>query len=405
MPEHKKTFVSIKNLVRTANSSIHRILSSKKEKCRLTIYDDIFPHQLSAFRIAEFNAYLSNFPGTRVFSTGTAFRVIHEQRNFATVLQEYEQTFPQYKGQVSKFSSWQNYTSGIMYSVFINNAFKFINLAESYHTPFIFTLYPGGGFQLNDQKTDEKLLRVFSSPSFSKVIVTQNITKDYLLEKKLCVPSAIEFIYGVALPIDTLRLTKPKKFYGKDKDSFDICFVAHKYMPQGMDKGYPVFLEVARRLAKSHSDIFFHVVGSFDSSDMDVSDIADRIRFYGTQNTSFFSNFYSQMDMILSPNVPFVLAPNAFDGFPTGSSVEAGLCGVPIFCTDVLKQNTMFQDGKDIVIISTDINEICHIVDYYYQNSDSLYTMSHHARESLDRLFGFKAQIQPRIDLLSDFLA
>src|SRR5260221_13378619 len=48
---------------------------------RLVILDDIFPHLLSAFRIAEFNAYLSRYPNSVVHSTAVSFSVIGDRRS------------------------------------------------------------------------------------------------------------------------------------------------------------------------------------------------------------------------------------------------------------------------------------------------------------------------------------
>ena len=79
-----------------------------------------------------------------------------------------------------------------------------------------------------------------------------------------------------------------------------------------------------------------------------------QVKFYGAQRTEFFPSFYSQMDLILAPNIPFTLLPGAFDGFPPGGCIEAGLSGVAVFCTDVLNQNIAFKDGEELVIVFAD---------------------------------------------------
>ena len=53
-----------------------------------------------------------------------------------------------------------------------------------------------------------------------------------------------------------------------------------------------------------------------------------------------------------------VLAKGAFDGFPTGSCVSAGLQEAAIFCTDVLNVNTDFRDGVDLVLVEPSVNDI-----------------------------------------------
>ncbi len=276
---------------------------------------------------------------------------------------------------------------------------------HGHSVPFVFTLYPGGGFQLDQDESDEKLRRVCSSPNFEKVIVTQKIIYEYLLDRKFCDPEKIEFIYGGVYPSSRLVGQKGvKNYYKRDKDTFDICFVAHKYMERGVDKGYDVFVEVAKLLSKTHEDIFFHVVGSFDETDIDVSGIRGRIKFYGTRPTKFFPAFYRRMDAILSPNVPFVLSPGAFDGFPTGACMEAGLGGVAVFCTDQLNQNVAFEDGEEIVIVPRDVETICATIDRYHQDPEALYELSTKGQKAFARVFDVEAQLEPRLRILSDLL-
>src|SRR5439155_1311371 len=141
--------------------------------------------------------------------------------------------------------------------------------------------------------------------------ISQQITERYLRDRQYCAPEQIAFIYGGVFPADRLAPTPPRRYYGEGKDTFDLCFVAHKYMPRGVDKGYDVFIAVAQRLSPAHRDIHFHVVGPFDETDLDVSAIRERITFYGTRATGFFRDFYARMDLILSPNVPFVLFPGS----------------------------------------------------------------------------------------------
>jgi glycosyltransferase involved in cell wall biosynthesis len=180
--------------------------------------------------------------------------------------------------------------------------------------------------------------------------------------------------------------------------------VAAKYTERGVDKGYDVFIEVAKRLCEIHSDIRFHVVGSFDQSDIDVSSIKDRIVFYGLRNTDFFPEFYSKMEIVLSPNVPFVLAPGAFDGFPTGSCMEAGLCGVAVFCSDPLNQNIAFTDKEEIVIISREPREIAQLISHYYENPDVLYQVAEKGKRAFLKTLDLKTQMAERMKVLEELL-
>ena len=387
-------------------SPIFNALDGKvKSKEQLLILDDLFPHLVSGFRIAEYNTYLEYF-NTHIYSTALSFRAIHEERNFSEVVSEYGQRYPQYKNKITTFFRFtNNFSSKLIYTIFIQNAYRFINIAEVHSTPFVFTLYPGGGFCLNDPSVDRMLHRVCQSLSFRKVIVTQRITQEYLLDKRFCPSDQIEFVYGGVFPSNHLfnKLTE-KKHYQTNKSTFDICFVANKYMMHGADKGYDVFIKVAKLLSKTYSDIFFHVVGSFDENDIDVSGIRDRVKFYGMRHTDFFAEFYAGMDIILSPNAPFILKQGAFDGFPTGSCIEAGLCGVAVFCTDILNLNTAFKNNEEIVIIPRDIDEICTIIDRYYKDYNNLYKLARQGQTTFRKEFNFEKQMRPRLRIMSEYM-
>jgi glycosyltransferase involved in cell wall biosynthesis len=369
---------------------------------RLLILDDIFPQMLSAFRIAEYNFYLQAFRDAQVYSTATAFPLVGENRPFEEVVREYVSYFPEYRGRVHKYTSRGDYRSALIYTVFLNNAYRFVDVAERVRTPFAFTLYPGGGFAFGDDESNHKLRRVLSSPRFRKVIVTQKISHEYLINESLCAPEQIEFVYGGVFPLQYFAQKSNNKLrFPGEKDTVDICFVANKYMPRGLDKGYDVFIEAAHMLSRLCNHARFHVVGPFDHNDIDVSEIEDKIHFYGTIYTNFLIDFYAKMDIILSPNKPFVLRPGAFDGFPTGACVEAGLSGVAVFCSDPLQQNIMFQDSKEIVIISANAEEVCHRMLYFCERPEELYALAARGQEAFVRVFGITTQMQPRLNLLS----
>ena len=293
----------------------------------------------------------------------------------------------------------------LFYTVFLNNAYRFLPLFEDEGVPFIFTLYPGGGFWLNNEESDKKLHQVCCSPLLRKIIVTQKLTYDYLVYNNFCSYDKIEFVYGVVLPSDRFqRHLVPKKRYKKEKKTFDICFVAHKYTEGGRDKGYNTFIEVAHRLMHICHDVHFHVVGNFDDCDIDVSMLKDKIVFYGYRCGDFFSEFYSRMDLILSPNIPFVQAPGKFDGFPTGACVEAGLNGVAVFCTDVLNMNNDFENGRHLCIIPCDIDGILKIILDYYNDVAKLYELSNRGMEIFCSLFQADRQMAPRLKVIDKHL-
>ena len=376
-----------------------------KQKRKLAILDDVFPHLLSPFRIAEYNACLEEWEDAVVFSTASSFPLLRETRGFKEVLDEYASRYPQYKGRAHGFNAKSDLEGSLVYMMFLNNTSFFLDVIHAYNVPFVFTLYPGGGLQLEQDESDEKLRRVCSSPNLQKVIATQKVVHEYLLEKKFCDPEKIEFIYGGVYPSSLLaRHGVAKSYYKKDKETFDVCFVAHKYRERGADKGYDVFIEAAKLISRRHEDAFFHVVGPFDETDVDISGLEDRITFYGTRPTEFFPSFYSGMDAIISPNAPFLLAPGAFDIFPLGTCIEAGSCGVAVICTDPLEQNVAFEEGEEIVIVPRDAEAISETVSWYHEHPEALGELSERGREAFRRVFDIEAQMKPRLRILSELM-
>lgn len=383
--------------LKTGADRLVGLVRPRPDPDRLVILDDAFPHLLTSFRIAEFNAHLERYPGSAVYSTGVSQPALSPHLTFHGVWKEYARRYPRLAPRVHHGCRFSDVRGGLAYATFLHNARTSLPLIERHRLPFAFTLYPGGGFFLDDPRTDEALRRVLGSPWFRKVVVTQPLTRDYLLSRGLCPADRIEFVFGVVLPADRFdELDLPRKIRGKDKDTIDACFVAHKYMPGGVDKGYDVFLATARILASRHPALRFHVVGPFSPSDGDLTGIEGRIRFHGSRPTSFFGPFYAGMDLILSPNAPFLLRAGSFDGFPTGCCAEAGLCGTAVFCTDELRQNVAFEDGRDLVIVPRDAKAIAELVDSHLNGYEGLVRLGERGRAAFRRVYDLDVQMQPR---------
>ena len=392
--------------VRKVKENLKNIKNRSTIKKRsLIVLDDVYPQALSSFRVAEYNYYLKKIKNSFAYSTGSNFACLREFRSFEEVLQEHVDNYPWLNKKIGKFDPKRPLRAKLAYFVFLGNAYNFLDFLELHTIPFIFTLYPGGGFALDQPWSDQMLKRAFSSPCFRKVIVTQKITFDYLLANQFCESKSVEFIYGGVFPSNLCHSTKlSKKYYLRDKETFDVCFVAHKYTEKGVDKGYDVFIEVAKLLCSEFENINFHVVGPFDEQDIDVAKIKNRVKFHGLLKSDRFPAFYAAQDIILSPNIPFAIMPGAFDGFPTGTCIEAGLNGVVPFITDPLTQNIRFSDREEIVIIPHDSNQIASIVLEYYQNADGLHALSTRTKKSFHDVFGIEAQMGPRLELLRQFL-
>lgn len=375
----------------------------KRRPKRLTIVDPYFPWLGSGFTITEYHAYLDRFEDCRILTLARELPWA-DSRTMDDRLPPYEEAYPHYASRIERYSGNKIAESeDFIYTIFQFGIAAIIDDLDLLGRPFGFTLYPGGGFFLDDPVTTESLERIFSSPWFRFVIVTQRTTERYLLDNRLVPPEKIRFIFGVPVDTEQLRpLTKPK--YPQEKSTFDICFVAHKYMPGGLDKGYDVFVSVARLLAGRSPDYRFHVVGPWDKHDQELEGVEDNFTFYGTQPTTFFPPFHAGMDLLLAPTDKFRIHPGKFDGFPTGCCVEAALCGTPVLCTDPLGDNVAFEDGKEIVIIDRSPANIAGLIERFRREPQALRAIGLHGEKRFRQVFGDQSQLLPRFQALEDFL-
>ena len=376
------------------------------ESYDLLILDGCFPLEKSAFRFVEFNNILANI-STKILTDGSDINNLTTEAT-SEVIKNYKRRYPRFSSKVDEFSEiFSEYIDfKLMYFVFLNNAFKYVDFAMRKRKPFVFTLYPGGGFAFNNEESDVKLKKVMSAPNFKKVIVTQKPIYDYLIKKKFCNKEQIEYIFGVVTETKMLNMNIEKKHFGIDKDRLDVCFVAFKYTHKGTDKGYDIFIETAKKLCAKNDNIYFHVVGNFDETVIDVSDISNRITFYGTKDPAWFDEFYKDKDIILSPNKPDQLFKGSFDGFPTTACIDAGICKTALFCTDPLDMNDgFFVDRQEIVIIPHNAEQITEIIMHYYDNPEELKAISDNGREKILKLYSYENQIKPRIELLKKEIA
>ena len=381
-----------------------------KQDFTLVIFDDAFPSIYSPFRYEEYMEYMKNFQNVYAYTTGTSLLALNEKRSVKEVIEEFEQINPEYKGKVfkldydnkKKLNEFRNKIAIITFLQNIQNpVYDNLELLEFYQIPFIFTLYPGGGFVLNDKESDEKLKRIFSSKYFRKVIVTQKITSDYLIKNNFCNEENIEFIYGIVTPENILN-TKidGKNYYKKGKDTMDLCFVAHKYCKKGLDKGYDLFIDLAKSMCKKYDNVRFHVIGGFTKDDIDVKEIEDKMNFYGILSSQELIELYKKMDIIVSPNRPFKLGEGSFDGFPTGACTEAMINGVALICTDELNMNIKFNNKQEIIIIKPEIKDLVNEVEELYNNPENIEKIAKAGRNKALEIYSKDAQIKPRINLI-----
>jgi len=392
----KRRLRNLHNLIE--NSKLEISLNAPVE---VAIIDDVFPHPLSAFRMQEFTSYLKNFDDIKIYSSGSSISILGKE-SLSELTYNFNRIYPEFAIKVEILQQRTIFKTKLIYTVFLGNAYRFIDAIEKANVPFIFTLYPGGQFGINNPKSDMMLKRVTSSRNFRKIIVTQKITYDYLIKRQFCTPEQVEYIFGVVTPLNQINIEYSKKSnFGIDKNILDICFVAFKYTENGADKGYDIFIDVAKKLGRKYDNIHFHVVGGFDENTINVDEIKEMISFYGKRDMEWFDQFYKDKDIILSPNAPSRIFDGSFDGFPTASCVDAGIRKTAIFCTDELSLNTQFVDGEELVIIHHNAPQIVSVIENYYNNPQKLKALAENGCRKIKKLYSYNAQILPRINIIN----
>lgn len=367
---------------------------------QIAVIDDFFPHKLSAFRYEEFQAYLEAMPGLSVHATWPHLKDFHDNRTAAEVFAEYARENPAHVGRVKPLFDGTFPPADAYYAIFLTNIGNHLESIQQQGRPFAFTLYPGGGFAVDRPDVDAGMAWVFGSPYFRKVIATQPLIRDYILDKGFCGAEQVVYIRGGVVPRSAFDPPPPKPRYGMAKAALDLAFVAAKYSPIGADKGYDLFVEAAKVLVALGVDARFHVVGGFDPDLLDLGAAGPRFRFYGYRPREFFAMFYSLMDMFVSPTRAFTLSKGSFDGFPTGAAIEAGLQSVALLLTDPLGFNSFLRDGEDAVIVQPDRDDIVAHILRLASDPARLTAIGENGRAALTAAYGYDAQIAPRLAVL-----
>lgn len=382
------------------------------KETKLLLLDSSFPSKVSSFRYGEFNSYLEAVDGSVIHTLPDNLVKYGEFLPFHSQVEQYIEAKGLASNRVRYFDTDFIGVPKVAYCVFLNLADYFytqVGLPSAEH--LLFTLYPGGGFNLNDKVSDQKLRRLCDNPKLSKIITTQNATYHYLLEGGFCEPERVKHIYGGIIPsiygfeahsVTPKRLDKP----------LDVCFVAQRYSANGAEKGYDVFIDVVKNFANS-TEIRFHVVGGFDEATIELGDI-NNISFYGARPASFFDAFYTDMDLILSPNIHATALdptqPESFDGFPTTAVVEAGLKGVAVFLTDFKNLNqhldgSLIFNNNEMKIIDRNADSISQLIKGYLSDRIALLELGESGKRAILREFSYDVQMRPRIELITTYLS
>jgi glycosyltransferase involved in cell wall biosynthesis len=373
----------------------------------LAVFDNLFPSRMSGFRLAEYTYLLRCLPSAEAWCGGELIGFAGTAGSNEEELAAFRASHPSLADRVIRFQDAvaSGRRPGLVYTIFLSQIHRHLPLLEAERLPFAFTLYPGGGLQLGVDLSDFRLREVCASPWFRRMIVTQRITREYVVSRGLCPPEKIVLLPG-CVAVDREGLALPERpVFGHDKDALDLCFAAHRYEASGRNKGYGLFLDIARVLAGRFPHVRFHVVGGFTPEDLPVEGLSGRIVFHGAMPVHDLARFFTRMDGIVSPNAAFETQAGAFDGFPTGTCSEAALSGCAVFACDPLNSNESFLHGRDLVIIPHHAPSAAYIIGEWLRQPERLADLGRQGQAAFRTFYAPESQLAPRLRVLEECLA
>ena len=346
------------------------------ERSDITIIDDVFPFHISPWRNVDYLNLARHFKVKIYCDKPQLNKVIPGKKTFTSLSADFEKNYPNHNINYKQLHLLSPLNSKIVYLLFFNYVHRYYKHLKKHNQPFVFTLYAGGGFRVNDPETDRFLKEVFADKIFKGCIVNQNFIRNYLLEKKLIHPDKLLYVLGptnIDYMISKLNPDKDSKlYYKKNKETFDIIFASNKYMPYAVDKGYDLFIETAWALVQKYDFIRFHIVGPFTDQEIIYQGLKPYVTFYGYRSEEFLIELFHKMDVHIIACRPFVAQPGHFDGFPSGTSLIAAVTDVVMLITDFLNENDFLEDGKDFFCINKGIENIIKIIESLIESPEKL---------------------------------
>ena len=365
----------------------------------LIIFDDIFPFPYSDWRVREFMAYLDFFERAEVNSGKLTHNGIEVYKGFESDLKLLKSNHAKSTERVFPLTRSTSFRAKLAYCVFLNNAYAFFPFFKKFNLPFAFTLYPGGGFRMNDRKIDNRLKKIFSSELFRHVFVNMPFVKKYLIEKLGVPESKITYIYGTPIKVNNIEGVA----FQKDMEKIRVLFTAHKYSKGGVDKGFDLFCETAHYF-QSNTSLEFIVIGKFSQEDQVVP--VKNIIYYGEVLPDQLFETFKGCHMVLSPNRFSVLGNGSFDGFPTASVVHAASAGCLMMITDYFNASLELglEDGNDFVKIEPKVQNIIEKIEHFLKNKRQIAAIAENGRLKILNLYNEKQQLQQRLEVLEKLI-
>jgi hypothetical protein len=113
----------------------------------------------------------------------------------------------------------------------------------------------------------------------------------------------------------------------------------------------------------------------------------------------------SNFDLAVFPTRSNELGNGTFDGFPTGSAIEAGLAGCVFLTTNPLNQKCPLVPDEDYFAIEACANSIVdRILTFGGGDRNTLDTFRLHSSHTFSKMFSLETQMQPRINLVNELI-
>ncbi len=367
-------------------------------KYDLVVVDDLFPHPVSAFRNAEIINYLLAFPRSKVICTGSSYRIIGSNNELDDDISRIELEYPSIKGRVVRECRINFIRAKHLYCIFYNNLKRYIYpLSERFNIPFTFTLYPGGGFDLENSSKKSFLVNIINKSRCKGVIVNQKVTRDYLINAGIADIGKIKYIPGSPV-LDHSLTQRTSRSYFKN-DVINVGFIAGKYSDSGLDKGFDIFVGIVQRFSKDKR-IKFHLAGGFTSDD--IPEYKEVINIYGYLSNEDLEILFKEIDIVISPNRPFILCEGCFDGFPLTTVAQAGLNGVCIICSDQLNENELFVNEKEILITKPMLDNYISNISKLLERKDLIVSIGEIGQKKFIELYSRRQQIDQRVEFMEN---
>jgi hypothetical protein len=372
-------------------------------KYDIIIFDDVFPSTTSPWRTFEFVNILYQFPNSKIVSNSLSKSFLKNE-SFSKRYNDLIRNYPEIRGKINKERFFENVNSKIIYFLFFNNVLKYLDKLKKSKSSFVFTLYPGGGWEIENNEKDQIIYDLIDLPFCKAVIVNQYLTYNYLINKLKVDSDKVFLIPGIPLPLTAVNDYRTN--FPKDP-VIKIVFVAHKYTFNGIDKGFPIFIKFINRI-KSKTNIKFnaYVIGDFTKDDLQQDGNWLNLFFMGRMDEDSLNVFLKETDVIISPNQPFKLKKGAYDGFPLGSVISAGLNNNLILSTDFFNEGEKigFIDTIHFVKIDPNDNDIFNKFIHYYYDSKSVKEIIFNCKLFISRFYSYDNQIVPRFELIKNLI-